>query len=753
MSCRGSNVPVAAHSAPVRRAAKRKRPIPTPSNITPISNGMRKRQHASRYSAAPKPKKKRRLLILRSKKNQKSSAATPANQESNKLTQGAVGGRAKMNCRGQGVKEAKEGSCTSHSDDASEAHVSTNVSPSDSPSSTTEPSDDELRNLARNLLQRLETSKEEPAKKFGSSPVVAQYSAASKDSKQVMHGSDAVVPYSVALQPQNGVATRIAPSNSFEEKQTSAYLPLPSSMQPQLPRLPSQVLHQWGEIPNQASNAVAQMLLNGIKPLIANAQFMFAEEQEQREVAEKELLGKKEKYEAAERQYEELQKQFDALSQILAEEREKWEAAEEESRKAAKELASEKEKRQTAEKQVMEEQEKRHIVEKQLVSEEEKRQTAEADCAILEEQLDVVSLENEKLKEELQTLKNVSCLSQGASWLYENNGCWHEFTREGSEKMHQVYLEYRRDALGNRFATINSGGVAREVDFELMQQKHCTTNKVRKIHFEPGVPSAWVTPALDLLQQGNHLSSFYKEETDPAIWYFIREILTKSGHALDASTDCSRMCTAEINSVHRIENFCLWHRYKARLGAIRQEHARYSISVRAAKLGLDGPSNIIAESQQAFVCGEALALDVDEKILLHGTSWDNANAIAREGFDNRTCQNAFYGAGVYFACAACKSHQYTCEHHKSCCGCKEQRTLIIARVALGDSYTATETRKNQRRAPVRFDASGTAAGTYDSIVVEPGLIKGHHNSNQIHQEYVIFDREQAYPSYVVQYTV
>ena len=79
---------------------------------------------------------------------------------------------------------------------------------------------------------------------------------------------------------------------------------------------------------------------------------------------------------------------------------------------------------------------------------------------------------------------------------------------------------------------------------------------------------------------------------------------------------------------------------------------------------------------------------------------------------------------------------------------------IKSRVALGpfsenkDSYDATETRKNERRPPVRSDLSGT----YDSIVVKPGMIKGHHKQ-QIHQEYVTFDKEQAYPCYVVQYSV
>ena len=90
------------------------------------------------------------------------------------------------------------------------------------------------------------------------------------------------------------------------------------------------------------------------------------------------------------------------------------------------------------------------------------------------------------------------------------------------------------------------------------------------------------------------------------------------------------------------------------LYAMRQDHASCNISVGSADLDLDGYGNIMAQSQQIFDCGEPLALDIDEKILLHGTSWKNANSIVCEGFDNRMCQNAFYGAGVYFACAACK---------------------------------------------------------------------------------------------------
>ena len=176
----------------------------------------------------------------------------------------------------------------------------------------------------------------------------------------------------------------------------------------------------------------------------------------------------------------------------------------------------------------------------------------------------------------------------------------------------------------------------------------------------------------------------------------------------------------------------------------------YNYSITPVALDADAfeASKVMTNNQVFFDCGEDLCLDVDEKILLHGTSWNNAASIVGNGFDHRTSRRGMYGDGVYFASAACKCHQYTCEDHNSCCSCSHQRTLIIARVVLGDAYRAKETRFHERRPPVKHSILGA---TYDSIVVNPGLVKGHHQLKQIHQEFVIFDREQAYPCYVVQY--
>ena len=338
----------------------------------------------------------------------------------------------------------------------------------------------------------------------------------------------------------------------------------------------------------------------------------------------------------------------------------------------------------------------------------------------------------------------------GACWQYEMNGQWHPFSPEGDDQMHQAYLAYIDDVQYST-AHIVAGGVERIVDFTAMTQTHATTWKLRKIRIVSGVPQQWVSAPSALLTQGHDLASFYIEIKDEGMLEWVSRILRSTGHASDASTVCSHMKKATVKSVHRIENFQLWHRYRTRLATMREDQLKYNVSLWPADLDLDGVEGTMGLSQSHFDCGEPLACDVDEKILLHGTSWQNANSIVMHGFDHRTCTRGMYGDGVYFASAACKSHQYSCGTHtgKASTTCKCERTLIIARVALGDAYYASSTQYGARRPPNRVGKPGT----HGSIAVRPGPISGHHGPNQlqVHQELVIFDREQAYPAFVVQY--
>ena len=74
--------------------------------------------------------------------------------------------------------------------------------------------------------------------------------------------------------------------------------------------------------------------------------------------------------------------------------------------------------------------------------------------------------------------------------------------------------------------------------------------------------------------------------------------------------------------------------------------------------------------------------------------------------------------------------------------------MVIARVALGDPFHAKEVHRESRRPPERY-----AGGLHDSIIANPGPIRGHPKRRQGHQELMIFNALQAYPAFVVQYRV
>ena len=139
-------------------------------------------------------------------------------------------------------------------------------------------------------------------------------------------------------------------------------------------------------------------------------------------------------------------------------------------------------------------------LEEQLLEAQALREIAEKKSARLRSGLDDVRLtlqdtlkENTKLKADLQIQKGISSvmLSHGAYWQYEMDGSWHALPPEGNDKMLEAYLQYLHYVPGSRHVMIISGGVARLVDFELMQQRHATTNKRRKVRILPGVPAQW----------------------------------------------------------------------------------------------------------------------------------------------------------------------------------------------------------------------------------------------------------------------
>uniref|UniRef100_A0A8C7XW56 Si:ch73-252i11.1 n=1 Tax=Oryzias sinensis TaxID=183150 RepID=A0A8C7XW56_9TELE len=121
--------------------------------------------------------------------------------------------------------------------------------------------------------------------------------------------------------------------------------------------------------------------------------------------------------------------------------------------------------------------------------------------------------------------------------------------------------------------------------------------------------------------------------------------------------------------------------------------------------------------------------DVTEKLLFHGTNNKYIDAICRDNFDWRICglNGTAYGKGSYFARDAKYSHSYTGDNHL--------KTMFISRVLIG-SYT---TGSSEYCRPPSKD--GGDVNFYDSCV----------NNVQNPSIFVVFDKPQIYPEYLIQY--
>ncbi|XP_058842381.1 protein mono-ADP-ribosyltransferase PARP12-like [Acipenser ruthenus] len=122
--------------------------------------------------------------------------------------------------------------------------------------------------------------------------------------------------------------------------------------------------------------------------------------------------------------------------------------------------------------------------------------------------------------------------------------------------------------------------------------------------------------------------------------------------------------------------------------------------------------------------------NVNEKLLFHGTDSAYVDAICKQNFDWRICgtHGTAYGKGSYFARDAKYSHSYTGSSSSS-------RTMFVTRVLVGESIKGNS---GYLRPPSK---DGGDTNFYDSCVddtLNPSI-------------YVVFEKQQVYPEYVIQY--
>lgn len=201
------------------------------------------------------------------------------------------------------------------------------------------------------------------------------------------------------------------------------------------------------------------------------------------------------------------------------------------------------------------------------------------------------------------------------------------------------------------------------------------------------------------------------------------------------------MMGAEVTKVLRVANPQLWCAYmkkKARIGPI--QHSSLDLQVTSAMATLHHSAFSKPPAQLGAVSRIHLDPEYNEVLLFHGTSTENAERIASTGFDLTRVRNGLYGAGFYFAYEACKSSQYSTP---AAVDGSYVRCIVVARVCLG-RYRCTETDLSGGKAEILTRGE-------DSIVVLPGTLGG--PGGQHHHEFVIFEKEQAFPEFIVYFKV
>ncbi|CAE8617431.1 unnamed protein product [Polarella glacialis] len=215
----------------------------------------------------------------------------------------------------------------------------------------------------------------------------------------------------------------------------------------------------------------------------------------------------------------------------------------------------------------------------------------------------------------------------------------------------------------------------------------------------------------------------------------IQDALRATSHQ-GHSSRCNPMQKAVVQRIERIFDQTLIKNYLRSKQAIREDFEKHGITVGALSPGLP---QALTES---FSSSVPLDEDVGEQLLFHGTT--SFEHIRQQGFDERCAKKTgLYGWGVYFADQACKASQYAKPSEGGL------RCIILARVALGDCFSADGHMAGQKRSPPRKVSSGL----YGSVVANVGIPNGQPLSTQQHREFVLFDGKHAYPDLAIFFTL
>lgn len=198
----------------------------------------------------------------------------------------------------------------------------------------------------------------------------------------------------------------------------------------------------------------------------------------------------------------------------------------------------------------------------------------------------------------------------------------------------------------------------------------------------------------------------------------------------------------EVVAVHRVEQFSLMRRYLQCQAQLRFESA---VCKRAGGWQTVKPD--CATDRLYAKLGIDPDPDLNEHLLMHGTSESAVVSILSTGFDERASGfGSAFGNGIYFAEALAKADIYS-----GALSADGTRRCIISRVQLGCSAELNGELEHIRRAPC--NVAGCKNSRCCHIRLQSVVGKKAKTGADRFRDFVIYDGAQAYPELVVRYKV
>ncbi|CAE8695197.1 unnamed protein product [Polarella glacialis] len=278
-------------------------------------------------------------------------------------------------------------------------------------------------------------------------------------------------------------------------------------------------------------------------------------------------------------------------------------------------------------------------------------------------------------------------------------------------------------------------GALRKASAELQIAKSLKVELEQSFH-NSELQRAWLLAA-QLPQPSQYLEyDIVVLPTASPVWRLLSGLFVGSAakHRRDLrSADFCEAPALEVEQIRSVVNPRLLQSYLAELDSIRGKHR--------------GGCTAIPELGRLRLPPGLYRPDLNEHLLFHGALPESIEKICKGGFDPRRGGEgvgAMFGLATYFAINASKSDIYTEEFSRRLQR-STQRTMIVARVALGAGFRTCEPQRKWSRPPDGPD--GPDGLPFDSVWAANAASGGCVD----HVEVMIYNKSQAMPMFLVDY--